>query len=166
MVSKPYEKFSWRERWFKYYNYNNNFIVLPCYFRLQIMHLSLSIITLHMIIEITISTNNTVQSSMEISDGTERNTDFSRENTSGKSPNAMKGGSDEEEDADHQKNHEHKMITSTPTPKYARSKRSGSNSDNRQMKHVKKKRIKNARHHGYRVLYAKDVVSSNADYRL
>ena len=112
-------------------------------------------------IEITISTKSKLQSSMEHSDGTEMNADFSRENTSGELPNAMKGGIDEEEDADHQRNHEHKMIISTPTRKYARNKRSSSKGDNRKMKHVKKKRIKNNRHHGYRILYAKDVVSSN-----
>ena len=128
---------------------------------MQITHLSLSIITLHIMIEITISTNSKLRNSMVNSDGTEMNADFSRENTSGESPNAMKGGSDEEEDPDHQKNHEHKMITSTPTRKYARNKKSSSKSDNRRMKHVKKKRIKNNRHHGYRILYAKDVVSSN-----
>jgi len=112
-------------------------------------------------IEITISTKNTLQSLMVNSDGTEMNVDFSRENTSGESLNSMKGGGDEEEDADHQKNHKHQMITSTPTRESARNKRSSSKSDSKKMKHVKKKKIKNNRHHGYRILYAKDVVSSN-----
>ena len=128
---------------------------------MQITHLSLSIITLHIMIKITISTKSKLQSSMENLDGAEINADFSRENTSGESLNSMKGGGDEEEDADHQKNHEHQMITSTPTRKYDRNKRSSSKSDNKKMKHVKRKRIENKRHHGYRILYAKDVVSSN-----
>ena len=161
MVSKPYKKISWRERWVKHYNYKNNFIVLPCYFRMQITHLSLSIITLYILIEITISTKSKLQSPMVTSDGTKINADFSRENTSRESRNEMKGGSDEEEDADHKKPHENGIITSTLIRKSTRNKRSSSKSDSRKMKHAKRKRIKNNRHHGYRILYAKDVVSSN-----
>ena len=130
-------------------------------FRMQITHLSLSIITIYILIEITISTKSKLQSSMVNSDGTEMNADLSRDNTSGESRNEIKGGSDEEEDADHQKPHENGIITSTLIRKSTRNKRSSSKSDSRKMKHVKRKRIKNKRHHGYRILYAKDVVSSN-----
>ena len=130
-------------------------------FRMQITHLSLSIITLHIMIQIAISTKSKLQGSMVNSDGTEMNAALSRENNSGKSRNEIKGGSEDEEDADHETNHENRMITSTPTRESARNKRSSSKSDSRKMKHVKRKRIKNKRHHGYRILYAKDVVSSN-----
>ena len=112
-------------------------------------------------IGITISNKSKLQSSMVNSDGFEMNADDWRENTSGESRNEMKGGRDEEEDVDHEKDHDYKMITSTSTRKSARKKRSSSKNDNRKMKHVKGKRIKSNRRHGYRVLYAKDVVSSN-----
>ena len=110
--------------------------------------------------EMTISTERKLQSSLAESDGTKTNADFSRENTSGESRNEMKGESDEEEDADHEKTHENRIITSTLIRKSARKKRSSSISDSRKMNHVKKKRIKNNRNHGYRILYAKDEVSS------
>ena len=128
---------------------------------MQITHLSLSIITLHIMIQIAISTKSKLQGSMVNSDGTEMNADLSRENNSGKSRNEMKGGSEEKEDADHETNHENRMITSTLTRESARNKRSSSKSDSRKTKHAKKKKMKNNRRHGYRVLYAKDVVSSN-----
>ena len=124
------------------------------------MHLSLSTIILHKMIQITISTKSKLQGSMVNSDGTEMNANLSRENNSGKSRNEMKDGDEEEEDADHEANHENRMITSTPTRESARNKRSSSKSDSRKVNHVKKKRIKNKRNHGYRILYAKDVVSS------
>ena len=128
---------------------------------MQITHLSLSIITLHIMIQIAISTRSKLQGSMVNSDGTEMNAALSRENNSGKSRNEIKGGSEDEEDADHETNAENRMITSTPTRESARNKKSSSKSDSRKIKHVKKKKIKNSRHHGYRILYAKDVVSSN-----
>ena len=112
-------------------------------------------------IQITISTKSKLQGSMVNSDGTEMNANLSRENNSGKSRNEMKDGDEEEEDADHETNHANRMITSTPTRESARNKRSSSKSDSRKIKHVKKKKIKNNRRHGYRILYAKDVVSSN-----
>ena len=128
---------------------------------MQITHLSLSIITLHILIEITISTKCKLQSPMVTSDGTKINSDFSRESTSGESRNEMKGGSDAEEDAYHKTPLEKGIITSTLIRKSTRNKRSSTKSDSRKIKHVKRKRIKNNRHHGYRILYAKDVVSSN-----
>ena len=128
---------------------------------MQITRLSVSIITLHIMIQIAISPKSKLQGSMVNSDGTEMNANLSRENNSGKSRNEMKDGDVEEEDADHETNHENRMITSTPTRESARNKRSSSKSDSRKIKHVKKKKIKNNRHHGYRILYAKDVVSSN-----
>ena len=112
-------------------------------------------------IQIAISTKSKLQGFMVNFDGAEMNAALLRENSSGKSRNEMKGRSEEEEDADRKTNHENRMITSTPTRESARNKRSSSKSDSRKIKHVKKKKIKNNRRHGYRILYAKDVVSSN-----